>query len=359
MNAERLHTIAVSLKKEAKDRGIVTLLSAVVGLLEDPKLQKDSSLQRGLANNLKALYSALSDTNSDAFSLEWRQVLRGMGGERLYGAGLKQRVEGVLAGNRPANAVGRELGQVLTDLKEFESGLQDLILAFRLFHVKEEKLDPGECEIGLFIPRAAVRNRLLDFAGELKDLGFVLNTLSEVVTGQTDDLTIRAISSSELLVYLRAGAPYAACVAVAIERVVALYKQVLEIRRLHQEIQKQGVPREQTAGIESYVNQLMETGIGRVSAEIVNEFYKGKDDARKHELSNAVRISLNRIANRIDRGFVLQVRCEPIAKTHENPKDEEVQKAMSVVQAANANTKYPSLGGQPVLTLPEDTQRLT
>ena len=67
------------------------------------------------------------------------------------------------------------------------------------------------------------------------------------------------------------------------------------------------MPEEQTKGIEDHANKLMESGIDKLSKAIVEEYYKGDDGGRKHELINAMRIALNRIANRIDRGFNIEV----------------------------------------------------
>jgi len=83
-----------------------------------------------------------------------------------------------------------------------------------------------------------------------------------------------------------------------VERVVALYKQLLEIRKLNQEIQQQGVPEKELSGIENYANNLMEKGIEKIAVEVIKEYHKKDDKERKNELTNAVRISLNKIANR-------------------------------------------------------------
>ena len=120
----------------------------------------------------------------------------------------------------------KELQQLSQRLNAFQQALDQILAAFKQFKIGNEKLEPGECEIGMLIPRDAVGNNLNGFAQELKELIFVLNTFSEVATGTPDELSIKTISSSDLTVYLNAQAPFAACLAVAIERIVALYKQL-------------------------------------------------------------------------------------------------------------------------------------
>lgn len=278
-----------------------------------------------------------------------------IGGEELFGNTLKTNIESIFARNQITPAVALdELKQLHKKLKSFASALEQGAEAFVHFHIGNEKLNPGECEIGVLIPRDAVENNLLGFATELKEIGFILNTFSEVSTGKKDVLSIRTISSSDLLVYLKAAAPYAACVAVCIERVVALYKQLLEIRKLRQEISKQGVPAKETTGIENYANQLMQNGIDQIAVDVVNEYHKKDDKARKNELVNAVRISLNKIANRIDHGYNIEVRVAPVVEKTEGVKGNiDTLRAITAIPAAMANMQYMKLEGKPILRLPE------
>jgi hypothetical protein len=130
-----------------------------------------------------------------------------IGGEPLFGKRLKEHVETVLANNQITPAVALQtLRETLEELEKFEAALNSAVSAFRELDIGDESLKPGECEIGVLVPRVAVRNQLLNFSEELKELGFILNTFSEVATGKPDTLELRTLSSSDLLVYLRASA---------------------------------------------------------------------------------------------------------------------------------------------------------
>ena len=353
MNAERLHVILISLSKEIKERKITSNLQDLVTSLQNVVNNPHPTHQQSLANSLKAMYLAVSDTRSDKFSPTWRQILAEIGGEGLFGSALKKTVEDIFARNQITPAVAlQELQQLLKQIESFEVAVENGISAFGSFKIGNESLSAGECEIGILIPRQAVENQLTCFADELNELAFILNTFSEVATGKKDDLIIKSISSSDLMVYLNAVAPYAACLAIAIERIVALYKQLLEIRKLRHEIQKQGVPETDTSGIEQYANELMEKGIKKLAGEIVDQFYKKRDDGRKNELKNAVTISLNRLATRIDKGFNLEVRVQPLpTKDQEAKQDLELRSAVELIQKASQNMQFLKLDGPPILKL--------
>jgi len=359
MNAERLHAIVIALNQEMTKRNTVVKMQELITALQNVVNQPHPSHQQGLSQNLKNMYAAVSDVPSDKFSPAWRQILCQIGGEDLFGQVLKANIENVFARNQITPAVALEdLQELHKRLQTFKNALDQGISALRVFNIGDEKLAPGECEIGILIPREAVSNQLLEFADELKELGFILNTFAEVATGKKDTLLIRTISSSDLLVHLQAATPYAACIAVAIERVVALYKQLLEIRKIRQELRKQGVPDEETTGVDNYANHLMEKGIEKIAVEVVNTFHKAGDKGRKNELTNGVRISLNKIANRIDHGFNLEVRVEPIAvgKADEQ-KDSKLLKEVAAIQSATANMQFMKLEGQPILRLPEGKEK--
>jgi hypothetical protein len=358
MNAERLHAIVKALKVEMDGKNILPLLQNLINGLRSVVQQANAANQQNLANNRANLFQALADSPSDHFSPSWRQLLREIGGEELFGATLRQKIENTLAANQMTPTVAAdELERLRQQMDRFLNALKQCDSGLSTFGISDEKLEPGACEIGMLIPRGEVDNKLIDFANELRELSLILNHFSEVATGAPDNLDIKTISSSDLLVYLNAGIPLGACVAVAIERIVALYKNLLEIRKLQTDIRNQGIPDDATKGIEEYANTHMTRGIEGLSVEIVNEFYQGNDSGRKNELIAAMHISLNKIANRIDHGYNIEVRCEPPAPKDAAAQSEETKNAVAQVLAASANMQFLKLDGKPLLGLPEAPTR--
>ena len=360
MNAERLHAVVIELNQEMTKAGTVEKMQQLIRALQDVVNQSNAPSQQSLAKNLKAMYDATIDAPSDTFSPAWRQILSEIGGDDLFGKSLKSKIETIFARNQITPAVAlEELQQLQKRLQAFKTALDQITASLKHFKIGDERLGPGECEIGVLIPRSVVENKLLDFAAELKELGFILNTFSELATGSKDDLAIRTISSSGLLVTLQAAAPYAAFVAICIERLVAFYKQLLEIRKLRQDMSKQGVPDKSTQGVQDYANKLMEQGIEKIVDEVVSKYNKVTDVGRKNELINAVRISLNKIANRIDKGFNIEVRVAPAPKQLDGESaNEELQQAIVAIQSATPKMQFMRLEGEPILSLPEKEKQM-
>ena len=359
MNAERLHAIVISLNKELNDKRIVALMETMTTTLRAVVQSTNQSTQQNFAGARDALYSALTNTDSDKFSPTWRQILREIGGEDLFGRELKQTIESTLEKNQLTPAIAlQDFEALYARLQQFRDALTQTISGFAYFKIGSEKLAGGECEIGILIPRAYVKNQLPEFLEELEHEEFILNTFSEVATGKPDKLEIKALASSEFMVFIQASIHYAAVVAVAVERIVALYKKLLEIRKLRSDMEKHELPEDVVSGVETHANKLMKEGIEKASVEIVNQFYIGEDVGRKNELVVKVRLSMNMLANRIDHGVNVEVRVEPPAATDPKAKDETVQKAVAAIQVATPNMQFLKLEGPPLLQLPENADSI-
>ena len=357
MNAERLHIVAVTLRREISGQNVVGSLQSLVNSLQSIVQSSNQGTQQNLVSSRDAFYTAVTDTPSDSFTPAWRQILVEMGGEELFGKNLKQQVQHILFDNQMTPGVAhRQLGEILTKLQAFKNALDQLVAAFEHFGIGSEQLAPGEAEITLLVPREEVHDKLEEFIEELDDMKFILNTFSELATGHKDDLTIRTVSSSGLMVFLAAHPKFAATIAKVINFVVGQYKKILEIKKLQREIDRLQLPDEISEKTKEHANTLMEAQIEKFTIEIVNE-YVGKDGERKNELRNAVKISLNKIANKIDHGFNIEVRIEPPTEPLENAKQEkELQGAVEIIQGASENMQYMKLEGPPILALPEKVE---
>lgn len=357
MNAERLHAIDIALKKELTDRRTVALMENMTTTLRAVVQSTNQATQQNFATARDALFTTLTNTDSDKFSPTWRQILREIGGEDLFGKELKRKLETTLEKNQLTPAIALQDFEALgTRLQQFQEALNQTIASFTYFKIGSEKLAAGESEIGILIPRAFVKNQLPDFLEELGHEDFILNTFSEVATGKPDKLEIKALSSSGLMVFLHGSLDFAHVVAVAVERVVGLYKKLLEIRKLRTEMEKQGLPDDVVSGVESHANKVMQEGIEKASVEIVNQFYLGPDVGRKNELTVKVRVSMNMLANRIDHGVSVEVRVEPPAANDPKAKDEAIQRSVAAIQAATPNMQFLKLEGAPLLQLPENAE---
>ena len=361
MNAERLHAICRAIRAEMDNQGTVATLQQVVnhiGRVVSQPQQPNHQTQLGSA--LTQFYNTLKDAPSDKFSPAWRQITDEIGGRALLGSRLIERIKGIFERNQITPSVAnQEVQAVFASLQQFKQAIDATVTGLENLKIGAEILAPGECELGILIPRRAVKDGLKEFGEELQDIDFILGTFSEVATGKRDPLPIKTISSSELMVFLAAIPPVAACVAHAAERLINAYKGLLEIRKLHGELKKQGLKDSEMTGISDHANSVMTTAVEEITIEVVEQYFQGKDKGRKNELINAMRISLSKLANRIDAGFSVEVRAEPPKKPKApdaaTPEEKTTKAHIDRVVSASPALQFMNLSGHSILHLPEKT----
>ena len=360
MNAERLHAIASALQADISTSAVLSNLQQLISALSNQVSQPNQpQYQQQTSQFLIALVDGLKSAAINEFSPTWQQALQELGAWQLMGSSLAEQVEEIFARNQITPSVAQqELQALLIELQAVSTAFDQLLTSFRVLKIGKEDLAPGECELGVLVPRAFVDNRLDRFADELEELDRIFGVFAELSTGSRPSFPIKTISSTDLSVFLEVGSAVGACVATAVERIIALYKTLLEVRKLQGELVKQGVDKKNLEGLETHANGIMDVGIDKLVNELLSEF-KGKvDTGRKNELSVELKYSLKKIANRIDRGFNIEVRMEePIqpadADAHVTADVKALVQSHETIRAASETLQFLKLEGEPILRLAE------
>jgi hypothetical protein len=311
MNVERLHAVARNLRDEIDALSVLENLSALLtGLEGQVNNPTDPGPQRQLSEARVALEN-LSTAPSNDWSSADKQVMLDIGVANVFGRELLVRVEDVLARNEitPTVAVD-ELTPVRDRLQSVHEQLRGLLEALEFFEIGSDE-PVGDAEIIVTIPRAAVDEELSELGQEFKDLARILAPFQELVTGSRSGFPVESISSSMFGVELLALPALAYGIAKAINEILTVYKNVLDIRESRQRLKDSGVPDEALAPIEQYANQAVEERNAELAEELVAELPSAPniDEHRKNELTVEIRFSLNAIANRIDQDYSFDVRA--------------------------------------------------
>ena len=184
----------------------------------------------------------LDVAESNNFSPAWREALADLGLTDLLGQNLALQINNVFERNQITPAVAQsELQSLRETLQIFSTAIDQIVSSFHSLGVGREDLEPGECEVGILVPRNFVNNQLGTFGDELKELNKIFGVFLELATGSRPGFAIKTISSSELTVFLEAASAVGACIALGLERVLELYKKLLEIRRIQAELSSLGL----------------------------------------------------------------------------------------------------------------------
>lgn len=359
MNADRLHALARQLRDELEQENIPKVLSDLVAALNSVVQQpQQPGPQQQLSQHRNQLRELLQNAQSNNFSPAWRQHLTELGIEQLLGNDLLAKVESVFSRNEitPAAAV-EELEPLSQEVDQLQQHLEQTTTGLAGLGIGQEQLDPGQFEIGVLIPRRSVDNELGQLGTEFHELRKILLPFYELATGSRPEPEIRAIASSDFTAFLSADPAVAAAIAFAVERVIKLYKSILEIRTLRQGLVDQQLPEKVLEPIQTHVEAIMEDGLVELASDLRDEF-RAEQDARGNELLLEIQRSLRAIANRIDEGFNFEVRHEPLPERAPEEADgepgEDVGAGYSqVVQDRLEGLRWMNISGSRILELPE------
>jgi hypothetical protein len=365
MNAERLHAIALALKQEMAEADTPNLLNQLVASLRaEVASPSEPGPQQEVSRLRSELNEKLAQAPSNGFSPTWREALEELGITDLVGDRLREQIESIFERNViTPSAAADELAPIAERVQELYSSLDQLHAGFKFLSVGAEELEPGEVEIGFLIPRKAVREDLELLGMEFIKLEQILGPFAELATGTREAVRVRTISSSSFAAFLESAPATALIVASAMERLIAAYKNVLEIRVARQKLKEAGASDKTLKAVSHDAEASMEKAIGKLVTEMLKEA-KVAEPARKNELRMELKVSLNGLANRIDKGYSVDVRVgelpPPPGPDDENAEPESKEERakrviVQQVQAMQESLKYTNPTGEPILSLPEST----
>ncbi|WP_179349772.1 hypothetical protein [Winogradskyella pacifica] len=361
MNVERLHRILKDLDHLIKTEKIVTLLQQVRDHLQNQVSQPNQPAhQTNLVSALNKLYETLANSEYNNYSPSWKEIIEEISENVLFGIPLKKEIKEILSSNAitPAKAL-EDIKSIFNNLQAFQTATKSTLTGFKTLGIEEEDLEQGECELGYTIPRNYVENKLSELKNEIGELNFILNNISEAVTGEKQEYKVKTISSSDFLLYVIIGLQVADVLSKATERILNHYKQILEIKVLRNQLKEKGVPASKTKSIETHANGMMRDEIKAIAKEVIAEHYEG-ENGRKNELENGLIISLNKLANRIDKGFNVEIRVESLPEPEEEEEStaeyEAKSELINSIKESSRKIEFIDTGGESILKLSEKKQ---
>lgn len=369
MNAERLHAIANALYDELQEGGTVNLVTELRDSLRQSVNEPSAPGPQQQVSNLRGqLNERLSEAPSNGFSPAWHEALDEMGIADLVGERFRETIEAIFERNEiTPSAAADELDPIVARITLLQGALENVRGAFEFLDIGGEDLEPGEVEIGFVIPREAVKEDLELLGKEFIKLQQILGPFAEIATGSREAVRVRTISSSSFAAFLESAPATAAIVATAVERLIAAYKNVLDIRLSRQKLKEAGASDKTLKSATTDAEAAMGKAIGKLVTELLTEA-KDAEPSRRNELRVELKVSLNGLANRIDKGYSVDVRVgelppppdedDPEAKP-ESKEQQERRKIVEQVQAKQESLRFTNLTGEPILSLPESTSDTT
>lgn len=310
MNVEKLYLVLRMFKSDYDELKIREKIRETLTLLSQAR---DSPNDPNISNKFKEKYPKLLDLlddceSNDATPTELK-LMEELGINNSIGIGLKGEIIDIISRNNitPSIAV-TELEKLLNELDELYKTTDSLINSFAYFNLEFDVLKDNEYEIGLSIPETYMKSNLQAVTKEMQELDKALKTINEISADDTSSFEIKSISKSVFQISFVSVAATASFIAIALERITNIYKNILEIKVLKDKLAEKKVPKKLIAPLEEFIKERVKLEVDIIAENLVKEYYKKENDGRKNELITSLKNALGYIAERINKGATFEVR---------------------------------------------------
>jgi len=325
MHVGMLHGALESIKQEYVNYGIIELLKQLQTFLQTSISQPTPETAKSFKEKYTEINKILSSCNSNNATPTRRMIYEEIKAIPNIGIGLLDKINHIISSNQvvPANALS-EITVLIKELSSYINSVHNIITEFEVLDIEYEVLESGKFEGGISIPRNLISPSLDDLSKEFSNIDTFIKTIKEIVGDDPTSVGVKTITSSEWQVFIDLIPEAAACGALAIERIVALYKNHLEIKKLKSGMDEKNLPETVTKPMQDYIDTIVKEKLREIGEEVVDEFYTKEDTGRKNELKTKLTTSLKYVAKRIDHGATFQIDATPPKdlKTEDSEDDE-------------------------------------
>lgn len=362
MNAEQLHATCLEIRKEIDALNLVDELQQLSTALQNSVNQPNQpAYQEQVGVHRDKLIASLAKVEANERSVVKRQIIEEIGGSELLGGALRARIEESFSQFDVTPAlVQKDVAEMHVEIEGFREGLDQLVAGFTRLDIQAEELEGYVAELAILIPRRENADDLKFFSKDLQKLNQELQNFHELVTGQAGQFRIRSLSSSDYSVFLQFLPETAQSIVSTIALLLLGYEKLLDIRKKRAELAENDAPEPLIEEMDKWAESIMSEKIDEITSDLMKQFKDVKrPSGRANELEGHVRISVKKVAGRLDMGYHFSAR---IGNIDEPPEDElededvasEYERKTSLISdvKANASTlEYRTLEGEPVLPL--------
>ena len=354
MNSERLVSIIRHVHQELEQLEIRRKMEDLQNHLQSAINSPNEDTQRAVENMLNELLGSLENAPSNKLSPGWKANLRTIvpnGNtpvDQLLGLGLASELRTAFGDSGYTSVQTLDvIIQLTADISTLESHAHNMVEAFGALQIEDETLDPGTSVVGLYIPRGEVSGGLPEFNSELRFFNIFLTTLTQIVEGEAETIPVYSVSSSEFFgLDAVTSLNVAASVTTIITGISLVLKRILKQKEFKEQAEKLGFGKEVLDQIDAQSRAQVEEQLNEIHVKICHAS-KIEDEHRKTEMSSALRLHLNSLAMKHERGFHIDIRTQE----EDGPTEDDREKVKSIRTYATIEFLPPK--GARVLELPE------
>ncbi|QHE75896.1 hypothetical protein [Hydrogenophaga sp. PBL-H3] len=320
-----INQIAVDYKKGNVDSHLVTLTSLLASLAANPG---NPQVGQSFKDHLEIVRQTLTQSDLNEAEGELAETLLSHDLAGYVGSELFQKIMNLLGQNQlTPNLAAPEIEKLRLEIAKKFNAVSAIDNAFTELQVEYWELDDGQTEMVIRLPIKEETKTLGDLAKESKDWNQICRDVTETFDEGQNRVTIRSVASGSILLYLAATAAFIFGMAKCLKGVNQILAEVITMKALYAKLVDSKVPDSILNDFEAHNSGKAKTDLEKLASSLVDEYYQGTDEGRRHELKNSLSISLTRLSQKLATGASVNLRLskpkKPIIVDGEEPTPEQ------------------------------------
>lgn len=222
--------IAEDYKENSVEADLNSLVANLASLAANPG---NAQVSQAFKDQLNSFRTKLEESSLNEADGELLETLKNLALTGHVGNGLFSRIKGVLDENQlTPNLASAEVEKLRVETTKKLSVVTAIDSAFTDLQVEFWRLDEGQTEMLISIPIEEETKTLEDLAKEAKDWHRICDVISETFDTDRNRVTIRAVASGSILLYLAAVPAFIYGVAKCLKGVNQILAEVIKMKGL-------------------------------------------------------------------------------------------------------------------------------
>lgn len=201
--------------------------------------------------------------------------------------------------------------------------------SLRQLKIEPHVVPEGAFEIGVFIPDTLIKSDLEEVQEHLKKWIQALRVVSEIGTGKPSPIRFVGAESGSFDFHVVFDVEGATALLMLVGGILAMFGRSQKFRSKREELEKEGFPKSITDAIYDEEKSIQSNAIAKTAEDVVSGAHSSIGDARKNELRNAAKITIEFIADSLNAGVRVEILPPPVPA-----KPEELGSSGSAIEKA-------------------------
>jgi hypothetical protein len=309
MDASRLLEVLDRIEPELT--ALDTPLSELASHLSTQRSNPGTDYSAQITGVNSAVVGILSSSVVNAMPRSQLDILEQIGGTKFLGqTGLEEFKRLFESSTLGWATTAASVEAYRTQFVAFRTKVSTVRTGLRELGIKPHEVGSGDFEVGILIPESITDSTLKQLTNWFEEWNAIVRTFAEVAGYKDREVEVAGLATGTHELFLSVGLHTASYLAMTIAAVTTWYKQILEIRRLRQQLEEHEAPTAETSAVRAHEQTLLKRHIDDLVAEVMAKT-EITDKGRINELETQLTISVKQIARFIDKGGDVEVTTTP------------------------------------------------